>query len=173
MQPLGAFDTAMVRQVVKGINACYNVDISITPERSVPDSAYYAPNKRFRAEIILRILDAQADTKYTKLVGLTNADISTTKGQHYDWGVFGLGMYNGRVCVISTFRLRKGKPSRSRLVGRLVKVVNHELGHTFGLWHCPNRGCLMEDAQGTIKTVDRETGTFCVDCRARLADIVK
>ncbi len=51
---------------------------------------------------------------------------------------------------------------------RLVKVVNHELGHTLGLPHCPSAGCLMEDAKGTIVTVDNETGAFCDGCKKKL-----
>ena len=173
IQPLESFDTTMTRKIVEGVKATFDVETAVLAETPIPESAYYAPKKRYRAEKILRFLDTEADARYTRIVGLTNFDISTTKGAYYDWGIFGLGMYNGRVCVISTFRLKKGKPGKAVLTGRLIKVVNHELGHTFGLWHCPNQGCLMEDAQGTVKTVDRETGHFCADCRARLADIVK
>ena len=107
-----------------------------------------------------------------KVIGLTRCDISTSKGKIKDWGIFGLGTVGGRTCVVSTFRLRRGKVSYRYFIGRLVKVANHELGHTFGLWHCPNHGCLMEDAKGTIKTVDRETGAFCSECRERLKDVL-
>ena len=49
----------------------------------------------------------------------------------------------------------------------LKQVVMHEIGHTLGLDHCPNYGCLMEDARGTVLTVDREYD-LCGDCRQRL-----
>ena len=43
--------------------------------------------------------------------------------------------------------------------------------------HCPNHSCLMEDAEGTIKAVDRESIALCVNCRknklARNAPILK
>lgn len=69
--------------------------------------------------------------------------------------------------MVSTFRLTRGA-SRDLFYRRLIKVVNHELGHTFGLPHCPNERCLMGDAKGTIVTVDRETGALCDQCRETL-----
>ena len=47
---------------------------------------------------------------------------------------------------------------------RLAKVAVHEIEHTLGLPHCPTRGCLMEDAEGKVVTVDRERN-FCAHCR--------
>ena len=89
-----------------------------------------------------------------------------------------LGIYDVRVevlsskglpCVVSTYRLKRGRATKKKFFNRLVKVVNHELGHTFGLGHCPIRNCLMEDAKGTIKTVDRETGKLCNLCKDKLS----
>jgi archaemetzincin len=51
---------------------------------------------------------------------------------------------------------------------RLAKVAVHELGHTLGLPHCPNVGCLMEDAEGRVATCDREYD-FCARCRGLVA----
>ena len=53
---------------------------------------------------------------------------------------------------------------------RLVKVLNHELGHVLGLEHEPTRGCIMEDAAGTVRTVDGENGLLCDKCRQALEE---
>jgi archaemetzincin len=108
------------------------------------------------------------DKRFTKVIGLTVRDISTTKDDIEDWGIFGLGGLGGRACVVSTFRLRAGKATDPVFQTRLVKVVNHELGHTFGLDHCPVTGCFMQDAGGRIATVDGESGKPCAACAARL-----
>ena len=102
-----------------------------------------------------------------RVVGLTASDISTTKRRHKDWGIFGLGTIGGPTCVVSRYRLGAGRASRKKRNVRLAKVALHELGHTLGLEHCPEVGCLMEDGKGTIRTVDRETD-FCPACRGRM-----
>lgn len=99
-----------------------------------------------------------------KIVGLTTSDISAAKGALQDWGVFGLGQMPGSACVVSTFRLQRGV-DKQRFESRLGKVVVHEVGHTFGLPHCPKDGCVMNDAKGSVKTVDCEHLAFCPACR--------
>jgi archaemetzincin len=171
LQPLGTMDSTTVSVSRQGIEDKFNVDVRVLKTAGLPSSAYYEPRRRYRAEKLLAFLDDLGSTG--KVVGLTAKDISTTKGAIEDWGIFGLASICGRSCVISTFRLDRGSIKRALFNQRLVKVVNHELGHTLGLDHCPTAGCLMEDAGGTIKTVDREDGSFCPDCRDKLKGLLK
>jgi len=173
IQPLGKVDGADVERVRAGITSLYDVEVAILPARALPTEAIFKPRSRYRAEKLLDFLLSIPPGAADKTVGLTQEDISTTKGSHEDWGIFGLGLVGGRVCVVSSFRLHKG-PAIPELFGaRLVKVVNHELGHAFGLDHCATPGCLMEDAAGSIQTVDRESGALCPSCRARLGALLK
>ena len=46
---------------------------------------------------------------------------------------------------------------------KIVLVL--EIGHNLGLSHCTNnKECIMNDADGTIKQVDREKIWFCEKC---------
>lgn len=146
------------------------IQVVVLPPSPLPDSAYYPPRDRYRAEKLLDWLAAKrSGTAYLKMIGLTARDISTTKGEIDDWGVFGLGSLGGESCVVSTFRLKpKAGLPPSLLVERLIKVINHEIGHTFALDHCETPRCLMQDAHGSILTVDREDGGFCPDCSKKL-----
>lgn len=176
IQPLGPVDSVLLTEVVSGIERLYYLKPEVLPAASLPASAYYPARRRYRAEKLLVHLESLKEAKYWKIVGLTSADISTTKGDIADWGIFGLGSLNGTACVVSTHRLRsgltfrrgRGKVPEKKFRERLVKVVNHELGHTLGLDHCSHKGCLMEDAAGTVRTVDRESGALCGSCRLKV-----
>jgi archaemetzincin len=172
LQPFTSFPPSYIDTVKAGIKKMYgNVTVKVLPEKKLPYYAFYKPRNRYRAEKILNYLDT-LQGKHTKIIGLTTKDISTTKGDYPDWGIFGLGEINGKTCVVSTFRLKKKNSKRSLFLQRLVKVVNHELGHCFGFDHCPQKDCLMEDAKGTIKTVDSSDGYFCSKCKKMLVIIL-
>lgn len=101
------------------------------------------------------------------VIGVTARDISTTNDEGGDWGIMGPGQLGGGACVVSTFRLRRGGAGGKLFHARLVKVVNHELGHTFGLDRRPVAACLLQAKRGKIAAVDAESGRPCAACSAR------
>jgi archaemetzincin len=170
LQPLGPSDGQMLAAARRGIEELLALEVRDLRPRPLPTAAYYPPRKRYRAEKLLGYLEesVRLQSACDYVLGMTTVDIATTKGDVEDWGVFGLGKMPGPVAVVSTFRLRGRYATRRQVAVRVVKVVNHELGHNLGLDHCPSKGCLMEDARGAIKTVDEETGLLCQACRLRL-----
>jgi archaemetzincin len=130
-----------------------------------PREAWYAPRKRWRADKLLDFLRDSLPADGDRVLGVCAADISTTKGEHKDWGIMGLGTIGGRACVVSRFRCKKGSRGTLHTRVRLAKVCLHEVGHTLGSDHCPTKGCLMEDARGRVSTVDGERA-FCESTRA-------
>ena len=164
IQPLAPCNAAHVESVRRVLMQRFRVEVTVLPAVTLPKDAYYRPRNRYRAETILTWLETHTDPRFVKIVGMTDSDISITKGNVYDWGVFGLGTMGARTCVISTFRL--GGNSR-RGQERLEKVALHETGHTFGLPHCQTQSCLMNDYLGSIHTVDQDTD-FCERCKGLL-----
>lgn len=167
IQPLGAaLPDADVALVKEALALFYGLDVRVLPRAEHPKDAWYAPRKRWRADELLDFLAPRLPAGGYRILGLTAADISTTKGDVHDWGILGLATIDGRACVVSAFRTGRGV-NRQRARQRLAKVAVHEIGHTLGLPHCPTVGCLMEDARGKVATTDRE-GDLCELCRAEL-----
>ncbi len=173
IQPLGIFEDVHANLVRTALEDVYGFDVRILEPQGMPKTAYYKPRKRHRADkllmILVRIATSQ-DTRSDAIMGLTSQDISTTKGKHHDWGIFGLGELWGTACVVSSHRLTRKLKKKDHRKGlrRVVKVAIHEVGHVLGLHHCGTPKCVMNDAKGTIKTVDNETGHFCDDCQTFL-----
>jgi archaemetzincin len=172
LQPLGAVDPSILQAVAASIRALLSTEVAILPARSLPDSAYYTPRHRYRGDDLLAFLDQATPAGYSRVIGITGKDISVTRGEVPDWGVFGVARLAGRPGLVSTFRLGAGSAPLPVLEARLEKVVVHELGHTFGLRHCSSPGCVMRDAEGSIRPVDSSTGKLCPSCASRLDELL-
>lgn len=122
-----------------------------------PRNTFYQDRNRYRADSLIKYLSRFFGSD-TVVIGLTSKDISTTKGNIKDWGVMGLGYCPGNSCIASTFRL-----SKSNINEQFYKVAIHELGHTQGLPHCPNKTCYMRDAEGG-NPLNKEN-EFCAKCK--------
>jgi archaemetzincin len=72
---------------------------------------------------------------------------------------------------VSTYRLDEsiyGFPPNPRLTQeRLLKESLHELGHTFGLIHCPDYLCVMHSST-SVEEIDVKTARFCLKCQGIL-----
>jgi archaemetzincin len=174
LQPLGVLDPVVLTTVASHVRALLATEVTILPPRALPDAAYYPPRHRYRGEGLLAYLDSATPAGFSRVIGITDRDISVTKGRIHDWGVFGVACLSGRPGVVSTFRLGASAAPVSVpvLCARLEKVVVHELGHTFGLLHCESEGCVMRDAEGSIRPVDACTGKLCPACASRLDEIL-
>lgn len=170
LQPLGEHDARYLPILARGIEYLYGLEVRTLAPRPLPGAAWYQPRHRYRAEKILHHIDHEVvpGSGCSVVMAVTSKDISITKGTHADWGMLGYAWIGGPSGVMSTHRV--GRYSRRARV-RAVKVMNHELGHALGLDHHDVAGCLMEDAGGTVKTVDRESGLLCNDSRRSIEEM--
>ncbi|MBL0357578.1 MAG: hypothetical protein IPP72_12170 [Chitinophagaceae bacterium] len=162
------FDTSLLSSAVAEATTFYNCTATVLSSQDLPAFAYQG--YRYKADSLLKFQTSLLPTSAESVVGITNKDISTSQGEHKDWGVFGLGYCPGKACVISVFRLKSG--TYDQIKERFIKVVLHELGHNMGLPHCNanNEHCLMNDAKGTGATVDKEKKWLCPNCQQLLSN---
>lgn len=166
-----SIDENLRKELLKNISATYNCTVTeIKGIAVLPAAAYYKPRNRYRAPALLEYLNKISGSD--KVIGITVKDISTTSKGFYDWGVMGLANCPGRSCVISSYRMRT--TNKKLFEDRFIKVALHELGHTIGLPHCTySKTCFMEAAEGTIKSVDRESRFLCTNCKKLINQYIR
>jgi archaemetzincin len=168
--PLGPVKQAYLDRIVGELQARMNVQVRIEPQRELPPEAFYTPRSRWRAEKLIASIEATPPADAWKIMGVTEAQISTTKGAIQDWGIAGLGGIGGRTCVVSAYIYKKHSKTQEALLRRLGDLAVHEFGHTLGLDHCETKGCVMSDAKGkAIKSADESSGYYCAQCVQRLS----
>ena len=174
--PLGKVRKDLIKEVIDGLENFYHQEIIVESTALLTEDLLAPSRTRYNANEILNKFNS---TKNIFII--TEKDISTFKGINQpekfynapvkgitkEWGIFGLGLRPGNVCVISTYEKRLGKNSTPKLLKeRLQKIAIHEVGHNKGLDHCnKNTECLMHAADGSIKQVDHEKLFFCDNCR--------
>jgi archaemetzincin len=85
--------------------------------------------------------------------------------------VFGEAQLRGPAAIVSTHRLENrfyGMPRNDPLLfSRLEKEIVHELGHTFGLYHCRQFECVMRSST-YVEEIDMKRTLPCPACAAAL-----
>ena len=136
-----------------------SVELSDNPIK-LPEKYYYAPRDRYSGRGLLK--DLSQNKHGTVVLGLTNEVIYEPNEKSPTFGIFGIGSVGGHVAVISSTL-----PSRKiHSDEHLVKLMMHELGHSFGLSHCKDEHCFMVDAEHGNKF--SKTPSFCPQCKAFL-----
>lgn len=166
---LGYFSDARQDAVEAGLRKQLQGTGVVVDRIKIPSGAYYPPRSRYRADRLVDMLARRYGSDQHKVLGLTEADISTSTPKYYDYGIFGLGELSGRACVVSINRLRRRLPpgkdaGERKLRERMIKVCVHEVGHTLGLDHCQNKICVMAAGEGSVKNVDESSAGFCPRC---------
>lgn len=135
--------------------------VSIQKEPLVlPKEHYNRERKRYSGTGLLK--DLSKLHKGNVVMGLTDEIIFKANELSPTYGIFGVSPVGAYVAVISSTR-PSGKQHTN---DHLVKLMMHELGHSFGLNHCSNQHCFMVDAEHGNKF--SQTPSFCNECKTFL-----
>jgi archaemetzincin len=165
--PVGRLDRALLEPLAEGLTQRLRVACSIQPERLEAEFALNPLRGQYHStEILHRILRAPGSDVW-KVLGVTEKDLYIPVLTF----VFGEAQVSDGGAIVSTHRLRQefyGLPADQELLReRLLKEALHELGHTYGLRHCPDYLCVMSASYG-VERIDLKRAEFCPACAEAL-----
>ncbi len=166
--PIGDFAPEIPAAISQGIARVFRTAVRVETILSDLAFAFDVVRRQYHSTAILRALEASAPPDAFKVLALVKVDLFIPILTH----VYGEAQMGGMACVLSTYRLNpEPAPPGGRMatVTRTVKEALHELGHTFGLRHCPDPACLMHYCRSEYD-VDRKASEPCRYCRILLED---
>ena len=134
------------------------------------DSCAFLDLKRNQYQLLPRLLSgwkSNMPTAASKVLAVTGLDLFIPILTF----VFGEARLNGRCAIVSSCRLDNkfyGLPNNPGLLQeRLLKEAIHELGHTYGLFHCHDPKCVMKSST-YVEEIDSKSSRFCDKCSDKL-----
>ena len=165
---VGEVDRAVMelgeRAILESLNrACLPI-----PALPAPDYAWDAERQQYNSSLVLQQVRERMPPGALKICGITEYDLFIPMLSF----IYGQAQVDGSAAVVSLARLRQefyGLPSNPALLAeRAAKEILHEIGHTFGLLHCPDIRCVMSLCTN-IRQLDLKGEEYCGGCRALLA----
>ena len=170
IQPSDKLDNDIVNLLADSISKEFvNFKVTVNPLLifDIHDFISKHRNQLRSSDFLFWILENLKPTKNIKILVICDIDAYSGDSNF----VFGETYREGRVAAIYLPRLRQefyGLES-NRLVfhKRIVKKAIHELGDTFGLFHCNNELCVMHFSNSLYDT-DIKEKSFCSNCKNNL-----
>lgn len=163
IRAIGSVESGVLAHLVGPIGNAFRRVVRIGKPLEEPDYAYNPRRGQYLATSILQRLSGALLSDEEKLLGVVDRDLYVPDLNF----VFGLADPSAGVALISLTRLRAefyGQPPNEPLfLDRSVKEALHELGHTYGLAHCPDPDCVMHFSN-SIEDTDKKRAIFCPHC---------
>lgn len=159
-----------LQEVSQAVGQVFGLRTYVTPAPLGLDRAFDASRGQYNSTALLaQILQAYKDGD-EKRIAVVGVDLFIPVLTF----VFGEAQLNGIAAVVSYHRLANpfyGMPPDVSLTWkRLEKEIIHELGHTFGFYHCHQFECVMRSST-YVEEIDLKRGDLCSDCQGKLAGI--
>ncbi len=153
-------DLVFARDVVA---ASFGREALICEPLPLQEVYYYPERGQYGANGFLGYVEANAPRGAYRALGITAQDIFAGDLNF----LFGIGRCPGKCAVVSTYRFGFYCDTAERRGVRFAKLVVHELGHTFGLFHCRQPLCVMKFAVG-YEALDVTRLAACARCERSL-----
>lgn len=168
----GRMDAGLLKRIQTHVEEIFHCRTRVRIRKGNIPLAFDPNRQQHSSTVILRWLLEDVPRDARKVLAITDRDLFIPILTF----VFGEAQLGGTGAVVSTARLKDESGAQSGNPGlflsRLLKECLHELGHTFGLTHCSNNGCVMERSN-TVFDVDRKESALCRDCAILVGDRVR
>ena len=169
---LGPVDPEILRRLRTAVAKIFALPVRVLRPKPLPLTTFHVVRGQYHSTQLLEYLLAENNFGAFRILGVTSVDLYIPILTF----VFGEAQLNGKAAVISLFWPRgdadSTDPSLAVVLKRLIKLSIHELGHTFGLGHCREEGCLMGFA-ANLEKLDQKNLAFCQYCQILLADFFR
>ncbi len=164
---MSSVDKYVLAALKEGLGGTFNRRVEVRVKNSSLDYAYDSSRMQYLSPRLLLRLGRMKKARGDKIVGLVDVDLYSPG---FDF-VFGEADVAAGIATVSLYRLRQEyyaqPPDSNVFEERAVKEAIHELGHLYGLGHCPNPKCVMHFST-SLSSVDRKAKMFCAKCIQRL-----
>lgn len=155
LQSIGPVDPEVLTFLRLSLSTIWPVEI--LPRVELPEIAYDRARRQFDGSRLLETLPMAEEA----VLGVTEVDA------YVDGLNFIFGLATDKKALISLKRLRpefyKLTENNDLFKSRILKEAMHELGHVFGLNHCPDRNCVMFFSNSILDT-DFKDWRYCGQC---------
>lgn len=167
IHPFSSIDPMILADLENEIQSHFRIDAIVGEDLPLPANSFSKSRKQFLAGAFLQLLaEVNRSDPAAIHIGITDVDLYAP-GLNF---VFGQADQQSQAAIFSIARLDPCVYGESAddalLLRRAIKEAIHELGHVFGLQHCPNESCVMWFSNSLDET-DRKGTDFCPQCARR------
>jgi len=165
LKPLGNIADEIMEELKDRVGGIFHCPVEIKAGFSDLARAYNPERKQyFSSKLLASLKKSQGEER---VVGIADVDLYVPRLNF----VFGEADMVSGTAIVSLCRLGQEyyglAPDEVLFLERATKEIVHELGHTFGLGHCPNNKCVMHFSNSLADT-DLKKVSFCNKCRPKI-----
>ncbi|MGA2670416.1 MAG: archaemetzincin family Zn-dependent metalloprotease [Dehalococcoidia bacterium] len=165
LKPLGSIADEIMQKLKDSVGGIFHCPVEIKAGFGDLAQAYNPERKQYLSSKLLASLGKSE--REERVIGIADVDLYVPRLNF----VFGEADMVSGTAIVSLCRLRPEyyglAPDEALFLERATKEIVHELGHTFGLGHCPNNKCVMHFSNGLADT-DLKEAHFCNRCRPKI-----
>jgi len=168
---VGHIEKSILEPLAKQLEKAFGCAVEIHKGVGAPQETYNERRRQYSSSQILQKMHSFIEVKkQEKVLAIADVDLYVERLNF----VFGEAELGGQFAIISLARLRQSffelPENEGLFLERTEKESVHELGHVYGLQHCPDPSCVMYFSNSLMDT-DRKGASFCARCRQILEKI--